>query len=229
MGIKVSLKKKGKPQVEDDLDPVEVEVEEEEEAPRRQLVKLGEKVKKRQPIATIMGADLDDEEVVEEMEAAVKRASSFGYKLDHIRSHLQNRDYQNASLTTKEALLATLIELVPLAESSLRKSGASKGIYQFNSLIGQVRELLVDLDGERDLNQMVLSILEGSIRPSFLMLTQMLIQFNNGLKRQFRAEFDDKQCKILHSLLDEQVRELSSYVQQMYGDVLKRVEMSLEK
>lgn len=196
-----------------------------QKAPR---LALSRDQKKRAPIAQLIGVDLDDEDVADEMEAAVKRLSSFGYKVGHIRQHLQNKDYQGASLTTKEALLATLIELVPLAESSLRQSGASKGIYQFNSLINQVRELLVDLDGERDLNNTVMSILEESVRPSFLMLAQMIIQFNNGLKRQFRAELSERDCKVVNALLDEQVRELATYVQQIYAEVLRRVEKKLD-
>ena len=230
MRLSLGTKKKPKDEeiVEVELDDDDdYEEEEEEEKKPRSLVPLSPG-KNKMPMLKVMGADLDDDEVAEEMEAAIQRGSSFGYKIGHIRAHLKNQDYQSASLTTKEALLATLIELVPLAESSLRKSGASKGIYQFNSLIGQVRELLVDLDGERDLNQLVMSIMEGGVRPAFLVLTQMIIQFNNGLKRQLRAELSAEDFKTANALLDEQVRELSTYVQSMYGEILRRVEKSLE-
>lgn len=222
MPPKLRLGKTPKPEVDDELD------DEEDEPRRAPRIAVAKAKEKKLPIAQIIGADLDDDDVADEMEAAVKRLSSFGYKVGHIRQHLQNKDYQGASLTTKEALLATLIELVPLAESSLRQSGASKGIYQFNSLINQVRELLVDLDGERDLNNTVMSILEESVRPSFLMLAQMIIQFNNGLKRQFRAELSERDYKVVNALLDEQVRELAAYVQQIYAEVLRRVEKKLD-
>lgn len=209
---------------DDELDDIELdEVEEEDELPVPVVRRAA-----GMPIAHVMGVDLDDDEVAAEMEAAVKRGSSFGYKVDHIRAHLKNKDYQSASLTTKEALLATLIELVPLAEASLRKSNVSKGIYQFNSLIGQVRELLVDLDGERDLNNTIQSILDDAVRPVFTMLAQMVIQFNNSLKRQLRAEFSENECKLIYPLLDEQVRELATYVQSMFNEVQRRVDRKLD-
>ena len=161
------------------------------------------------------------------MEAAVERASSFGYKIGHIRQHLANKDYQQASLTTKEALLATLIELVPLAERSLRNSGASKGIYQFNSLIGQVRELLVDLDGERDLRSTVQQLMDEAVHPSMMLLSQGIILFNNSLKRGLRDELNERDCRIAYDLLDQQTKQLAAYVQSMYSEIQKRVEAKL--
>lgn len=171
--------------------------------------------------------DLTDEEVEAEMAAALTRSSSFGYKLGHIREHLKNKDYQNASLTTKEALLGTLIELVPLAEKSLRESGTSKGIYQFNALLGQVREMLVDLDGERDLNNTMQAILDESIRPCFMLLAQSIIQVVNGLKRQLQSEFDERNCKIIFNHIDEQMKELARYTQGMYNEIQTRIDKKL--
>lgn len=216
---------------DDDLDEeVVIDEEEEDEPEPKGRVAVVPRVTKAagMPMAQIMGVDLDDEQVAEEMEAAIARGSSFGYKLDHIRAHLLNKDYQSASLTTKEALLATMIELVPLAEASLRKSNVSKGIYQFQSLVGGVRELLTDLDGERDLNVMVQSILDEAVRPVFLLLAQMIIQFSNSLKRQLRAELDDKKCKAVYPLVDEQVQELAGYVQGMFNEVQTRVNRKLD-
>lgn len=224
----------GKRKVVEEEDDEELEVElpepDEEEDEPRVKVKAPAVVKRQgaMPLAQIIGVDLDDDEVLAEMDAALNRASSFGYKIGHIRGHLKNKDYQQASLTTKEALLATMIELVPLAEASLRKSNVSKGIYQFNSLVGQVRELLTDLDGERDLNAMVQSILDEAVRPPVMLLAQMIIQFSNSLKRQLRAELDEKQCKAVYPLVDEQVRELAGYVQGMFNEIQTRVNRKVD-
>lgn len=188
----------------------------------------------RKPLAmprvmpAVVGVTLDDEQVEQEMEKAVNRTSSFGYQLDHIRSHLDNKDYQQASLVTKEAILKTLIELIPMAESSLRKSKAKNGIYQFNSLVNQVREMLTELDGERDLSAMVQSIMDDAIRPTIMTLAQMVIQFNNSLKRQLRAELDAATCKRIDPLIDEQVRELGQYIQSMFNDIQVRVNRKVD-
>lgn len=217
-------------EVEDDEVEVELELEDEDEPapPKKTRLALPAATASAGMPVVQVGVDLDDDDVAAEMEAALKRNSSFGYKLDHIRTHIKNRDFQQASLTTKEAILSTLIELIPLAEASLRQSNVKNGIYQFNSLINQVRELMVDLDGERDLNQMVQSILDEAVRPVFMMLAQMIIQFNNSLKRQMRAELDDKQCKAVYPLIDEQVRELGTYVQSMFNEVQRRVDRKLD-
>lgn len=184
-------------------------------------------VRRKAPLLIIPEA-LSDEEVEQEIEQAKERPSSFGYSIPNIRNHMNNKDYNSASMATKEALLTTLIELVPLAERSLRESGASKGIYQFNSLIGQVRELLVDLDGERDLANTMQGILDEAIRPVFMMLTQMVIMFSNSLKRQIRAELNENDCKVVYGLVDEQIKELGTYIQGMFLEVQRRVDKKLE-
>jgi len=174
-------------------------------------------------------ADLTEEQVAEAVEKAVKRTSSFGIKVGAIQEYLRLKDYHRASLTAKEQLLSTLVDLLPVAEKSFRKSGASKGTYQFMALIGQMRELLVDLDGERDMNSTIQNILDSAVHPVFMTLAQQIIQFNASVKRRMRTEFSEQECKEkLYPIMDEHIKDLATYVQSMFSEVSRRVEKSVE-
>lgn len=222
----LKLPKRNKPPViieEDDAEEVEVVETDDSQPPQRRL-----SLPKSSAVVPIIAQvpvvpDLTDEQVSQEIEKAVKRASSFGYKAEAIRQYLDAKDYENASLTAKHGLLNTVIEILPLAERSLRKSNASKGIYQFVSLVNQVRELLVDLDGERDMQGTIQSILDSAIHPVFMTMAQQVIQFQAALKRRMRSEFTEQECRDkLYPMLDEHINELAKYVQGMYEEVRRR-------
>ncbi len=168
--------------------------------------------------------DLSDEEVDANVESATKKSSVFGKKVSTIRRHIAGKDYASASKTAKESLLLTMVDLLPVAEASFRKSGAVKGTYQFMALTSAMQQILTDLDGERDLEAMVQSILDEAVHPTFLILAQQVIQFQAALKRRFRAELTPEYSALATAMLDEHVKELATYVQGMYSEVTKRVE-----
>lgn len=175
-------------------------------------------------------SELSDEQVLEEIGASIDRPSAFGYKIGTIRSQLLNKDYTNASITIKAGLLATLVELVPIAEQGLRKSEATKGIYQFNALVSQMRELVADLDGERDLRGTVQQVVDDCVKPPMLLLSQAVVVFGSSLKQRIKHELklDNKDEKALNLLIDDGLRDLARYVQSMSGEIQRRVDTKLE-
>ena len=159
--------------------------------------------------------ELTEEEVIAQIEQAVNTSSSFGKSVPTIRQYLKGRDYGNAAITAKGALLATLVELIPVAESAVRENKAQRGIYQFNSLATQMRELLIDLDGERDLEGLITSIINEALDPQLRTFAQMLVQWNSGVKRSLRGELNPTDYKNAASIIDEQTQALATYVSQM--------------
>ena len=225
--LKLPPKKGSKPPIVEDEEQDEVEAP---EVTKGRLIVPKVASAPKAPLMVITEVpDLTDEEVDAAVTRAIKRTSSFGIKSDAIQQHLKNKDYQKASLTVKEGLVATLVELLPVAEKTFRKSGAVKGTYQFTALIGQIRELLVDLDGERDMKSTVQDILDSAIHPVFMTMAQQIIQFNAAIKRRMRTEFSEQECREkLYPMMDEHIRDLAGYVQGSFVEVSKRVNKSVE-
>ena len=211
--------KKKKQQEEDDYeDEAEDEVEEQEEQAtklRLSSFKPKNKTANLPVVRQIEDDELTEEEVIAQIEQAVNTSSSFGKSVPAIRQYLKGRDYGNAAITAKGALLATLVELIPVAESAVRENKAQRGIYQFNSLASQMRELLIDLDGERDLEGLITSIINEALDPQLRTFAQMLVQWNSGVKRSIRGELDQADYKNVASIIDEQTQALATYVSQM--------------
>lgn len=213
--------KKKKQQEEDDYeDEDENEVEGEQEEGKATKLRLSSFKPKNKTanlpvVRQIEDDELTEEEVIAQIEQAVNTSSSFGKSVPTIRQYLKGRDYGNAAITAKGALLATLVELIPVAESAVRENKAQRGIYQFNSLASQMRELLIDLDGERDLEGLITSIINEALDPQLRTFAQMLVQWNSGVKRSIRGELDQADYKNVASIIDEQTQALATYVSQM--------------
>ena len=180
-------------------------------------------------LQNISDDDITDEEVVEQIEQAINTASSFGRTVPTIRQHLRNRDYGSAAISSKGALLATLTELIPVAEMAVRESKAQRGIYQFNSLVSQMRELLIDLEGDRDLDGLVMAICNEAIEPKLRMLGQMLVQWNSGVKRELRTYLAGDDYTDAAATIDEQTQQLAMYVSQMATAIQTDIERKVTK
>lgn len=180
-------------------------------------------------VQALSDEEITDDEVVENIEIAINTASSFGRSVPAIRRHLAGRDYGSAAITAKGALLATLVELVPLAESAVRENRAQKGIYQFNSLVSQMREVLIDLEGDKDLDGLVLNIFNEGIDPKLRLLGQMLIQWNTGVKLNLRSLVPPDVYKECASMVDDQTQQLAMYVSQMATSIKQDVETKISR
>lgn len=180
-------------------------------------------------LQNISDDDITDEEVVEQIEQAINTASSFGRTVPTIRQHLRNRDYGSAAISSKGALLATLTELIPVAEMAVRESKAQRGIYQFNSLVSQMRELLIDLEGDRDLDGLVMAICNEAIEPKLRMLGQMLVQWNSGVKRELRTYLAGDNYTDAAATIDEQTQQLAMYISQMATAIQTDIERKVTK
>lgn len=214
-----SKKKHEDEEYDDDYEVVEETEEDYEEEdtirPRLSAFVPKNKTASLPVVRQIEDDELTEEEVIAQIEQAVNTSSSFGKSVPTIRQYLKGRDYGNAAITAKGALLATLVELIPVAESAVRENKAQRGIYQFNSLATQMRELLIDLDGERDLEGLITSIINEALDPQLRTFAQMLVQWNSGVKRSLRGELNPSDYKNAASIIDEQTQALATYVSQM--------------
>ena len=220
-------KKRKRAKEEEVIEAVIVEEDDEEDLPafsppRRKTARLP-------VIQALSDEEITDDEVVENIEIAINTASSFGRSVPAIRRHLAGRDYGSAAITAKGALLATLVELVPLAESAVRENRAQKGIYQFNSLVSQMREVLIDLEGDKDLDGLVLNIFNEGIDPKLRLLGQMLIQWNTGVKLNLRSIVPQDVYKECASMIDDQTQQLAMYVSQMATSIKQDVETKISR
>ena len=92
-----------------------------------------------------------------------------------------------------------------------------------------MREVLIDLEGDKDLDGLVLNIFNECIDPKLRLLGQMLIQWNTGVKLNLRSIVPPDIYKESASMIDDQTQQLAMYVSQMATSIKQDVETKISR
>lgn len=94
--------------------------------------------------------------------------SIIGDDAENIHQLLEVGDADSATSLIYKTALQTLVDLLPYAEHQVRITKGQRGVYQVNSLIQSVRELMVDLQSAQDRGAMGELMVDKIVRPAFL-------------------------------------------------------------
>ncbi len=158
-----------------------------------------------------------------------KQAESyFGANNSKIMEMLEMGDADGGITILKKTLLLTIIRVLPMAEDILNETGTAKGTYQFVTLISQMRELMADIQADRDKQFLAQSVSEQIIRPAFMNIAQeMLTQHHN-----FRKKGDLFIIPAKSNYFSEQLMELgkglAGFMQEEYKDLSSKMVEALK-
>lgn len=144
----------------------------------------------------------------------------FGQRSDTIIDLLEDERNDSATAAILRTLIQTVVDVLPVIEQSVRKSSGTKGVYQFNQTISQLRELCNDMQASQARTGLGLQMVENYIRPAFMDLgIQTSLAFNN-LEGAIRAKFPGEQSEsIVSEVLRPLVFSLSDYMSRKYEEV----------
>lgn len=102
--------------------------------------------------------------------------SILGDSAEAIHQLLESNEGDSArSLVYKKILQAT-IDLLPLVEQNIRDSSGSKGVYQYTTLVTNIRELFIDIQSAQDRGRIGEIIIERIIRPAMMDIGMASVQ-----------------------------------------------------
>lgn len=102
--------------------------------------------------------------------------SILGDSAETIHQLLESNEGDSArSLVYKKILQAT-IDLLPLVEQNIRDSSGSKGVYQYTTLVTNIRELFIDIQSAQDRGRIGEIIIERIIRPAMMDIGMATVQ-----------------------------------------------------
>ena len=104
--------------------------------------------------------------------------SILGDSSEEIMQLLEVNKNESATSLIQKRLLQSLVDVLPYAEHNVRESKGQRSVYQLNSLITSLREVLIDIQSTRDKGALGEALVEKIIRPMFLDLGMLLIQEN---------------------------------------------------
>lgn len=102
--------------------------------------------------------------------------SIFGDGAEKIQQLLETDETDTAVALIYKRALQSLVDLIPYAESAVRKSKGARGVYQINSLISSMRELLVDVQSAQDRGMMGTALINGVVKPTFADMANDIVQ-----------------------------------------------------
>lgn len=108
---------------------------------------------------------------------------NFGDQSEKIIEFLEVGNSDSAIQLLKKSLLTTVIRILPEAERILVESGTSRGTYQFVTLVSQIRELMSDIQADRDRQYIATSIMENIVRPIFMDIAQEMITEHHAFRK----------------------------------------------
>lgn len=193
--MRCSMNKLKKRKVEDDAPIKKKKRVVEEEAPKKKKKRVTEEVdppkKKKgksfdlEPVKKRKVTEDEPKKLSKKTELALARISKLdeegrnsimGSEAETIQQLLESGQNDGAMTLIHKRMLQALMDLLPHAENNVRATKGQKGVYQINSLITSVRELLSDLQATKDRGAIGISLVEKVVRPAFLDIGMSLVQ-----------------------------------------------------
>lgn len=136
-----------------------------------------------------------------------KLRSIFGDGAEKILQLLDTNDTDTAVALIYKKTLSSLVDLLPYAEHAVRKSKGARGVYQINSLISSMRELMVDIQSAQDRGMMGTALMDSVMRPTFADVAQDIVQEYGMISADAKNGMTDKEfVRFRASLMESRAR-----------------------
>lgn len=153
--------------------------------------------------------------------------SRFGEQSKTIVDLINMGNSDGASSLIVKALLQSLVEVLPMAEHNIRTTGATKGIYGFNTLVTSMRELLGDLQSLKDRANLGQSIVDKTVRPSYMDIAVQVVTAFTLLQDSAKSRMTGEDYREFRRDLERTKKGLSDYLMAQYNSVSEQVVKSL--
>jgi len=144
--------------------------------------------------------------------------SIMGDSAEVIQQLLEANSNESALSLMQKRLLQTLVDVLPYAEHAVRASKGSRGVYQLNSLITSLREVMIDMQSTRDKGALGAEMVERVIRPAFLDIGMYLVQEEARLDGEIRELVGLENYKKIKAARKESVTRIGRNIQEKYGE-----------
>lgn len=112
--------------------------------------------------------------------------SILGDSAEEIQQLLETNSNDSAITLMQKRMIQTVVDLLPYAEHAVRNSKGARGVYQINSLLTSLRELMIDMQSTKDKGTLGADMVERVIRPAFLDIGMIIVQEEARLDTEIR-------------------------------------------
>ena len=144
--------------------------------------------------------------------------SILGDAAEDIQQMLESNNNESAVSLMQKRMMQTVVDLIPYAEHAVRKSKGARGVYQINSLITSLRELMIDMQSTRDKGAIGDSLIEKVIRPVFLDIGMELILEDEKMLKSIKEIVPFEDYKSIRTIHQDSLARVAKAVQLKYSE-----------
>ena len=144
--------------------------------------------------------------------------SILGDSAEEIQQLLESNNNDNATTLMQKRLMQTVVDLIPYAEHAVRATKGAKGVYQINSLVTSLRELMIDMQSTRDKGAIGAELVERVIRPAFLDIGMTLVQEEARLDAEIKDVLGIEAYKKIKAARKESLGRIAQMIQDKYNE-----------
>lgn len=145
--------------------------------------------------------------------------SIMGDSAESLLQMLEGGDTESATTLIHRRLLQTLLDLIPHAETNVRNTKGARGVYQVNSLISSIRELIIDIQSTRDRGAIGVSLVDQVIRPSFLDIGMSVVQEYSSLVSDAKDFMDPADFRAFKDAARKSRQKVAETIQNQFMNV----------
>lgn len=158
----------------------------------------------------------------------VQLEADFGKHAPKLIDMLEMGQNDGALTLLKRKLLQTCIGLLPHAERTVRDSKSARGVYQFSTLISQIREIMGDIEADRDRDLLLAVIDERVIKPAFMDFAQQILVTHFEFRKDLEAHVEPKSVQLFNQKLERVAKELARKMHDQYNVVKEGLDKALK-
>ncbi len=150
----------------------------------------------------------------------VQIEADFGRHAPKLIEMLEMGNGDGALTLLKRKLLQTSIGLLPFAEKTVRESKSARGVYQYSTLVSQIREIMSDIEADRDRDLLLAVIDERVVKPAFMDFAQQILVTHFEFRKDLEIYVKPEGVQSFNRKLEKVAKELAVKMQEQY-EVLK--------
>jgi hypothetical protein len=159
----------------------------------------------------------------------IERSKALSKDIEEIRQMIDDGDDLDAVSRFQRDSLKAVLELLPIAQAQYKKNPTMSNAYALNSIISQVRELVNDMESAREQAQLVDSILDTYVRPTFLNIASYLLNSSTILRSELSPLYSGKQAsRDAKACMDRFIREAARYLEDAHNKLREDISNGLE-
>jgi hypothetical protein len=152
----------------------------------------------------------------------------FGKHAPRLISMLEMGNGDGALTLLKRKLLQTSIGLLPHAEKTVRESKSARGVYQFSTLVSQIREIMSDIEADRDRDLLLAVIDERVVKPAFMDFAQQIMITHFEFRKDLEIYVKSEGVQAFNRKLEAVAKELARKMQEQYVSLKDGLEKALK-